>query len=37
VFEVAGLGRTLAELDEAGKNAVSHRARAVAALSRALA
>jgi XTP/dITP diphosphohydrolase len=36
VFEVAGLGRTLAELDEAGKNAVSHRARAVAALARLL-
>jgi XTP/dITP diphosphohydrolase len=36
VFEVAGLGRTLAELDEAGKNAVSHRARAAAALGRSL-
>jgi XTP/dITP diphosphohydrolase len=36
VFEVAALGRTLAELDEAGKNAVSHRARAAAALARRL-
>jgi XTP/dITP diphosphohydrolase len=36
LFEVAGLGRTLAELDEAGKNAVSHRARAVQALARLL-
>ena len=36
VFEVQGLGRTLAELDQAAKNAVSHRARAAAALARAL-
>ena len=36
VFEVAGLGRTLAELVEAEKNAVSHRARAAHALARAL-
>jgi XTP/dITP diphosphohydrolase len=36
VFEVAGRGRTLAELDAAGKNAVSHRARAAAALARLL-
>ena len=33
VFEVAGLGRTLAELDEGAKNAVSHRARAARALA----
>ena len=32
VFEVAGLGRTLAELDEVTKNAISHRARAAHAL-----
>lgn len=37
VFEVAGLGRTLAELDDAGKNALSHRARAAVALARLLA
>jgi len=36
VFEVAGMGRTLAELDEAEKNALSHRARAVLALARQL-
>ena len=36
VFEVAGMGRTLAELDEAEKNALSHRARAVQALARQL-
>ncbi|MEK7330378.1 MAG: RdgB/HAM1 family non-canonical purine NTP pyrophosphatase [Candidatus Eisenbacteria bacterium] len=36
VFEVAGLGRTLAELDDAGKNALSHRARAAVALARLL-
>ena len=36
VFEVAGLGRTLAELDQAAKNALSHRARAARALSRLL-
>lgn len=36
VFEVAGLGRTLAELDEAAKNALSHRGRAAAALARLL-
>jgi XTP/dITP diphosphohydrolase len=29
VFEVVGLGVTLAELDDAGKNALSHRAAAV--------
>lgn len=34
VFEVAGLGRTLAELDQAEKNALSHRGRAVQALAR---
>jgi ribonuclease PH/non-canonical purine NTP pyrophosphatase (RdgB/HAM1 family) len=34
VFEVAGMGRTLAELDEAAKNAISHRARAARALAR---
>lgn len=33
VFEVPELGRTLAELDEATKNAMSHRARAAAALA----
>ena len=37
VFEVAGLGRTLAELTSAEKNALSHRARAVRDLSRQLA
>lgn len=34
IFVVAGLGRTLAELDEAEKNALSHRGRAVQALAR---
>jgi len=33
VFELPDLGRTLAELDEAAKNALSHRARAARALS----
>jgi len=33
VFEVPGLGRTLAELDEAAKNELSHRARAARALA----
>jgi len=37
VFEVEGLGRTLAELPDAEKNALSHRARAVHALAAALA
>lgn len=37
VFEVDGSGRTLAELDAAEKNAMSHRARAVRALARRLA
>ena len=32
-FEIAGLGRTLAELTENEKNAISHRARAVRALA----
>jgi len=36
VFEVAGMGLTLAELDEASKNAISHRARAARALARLL-
>lgn len=36
VFEVAELGRTLAELDAAAKNAVSHRGRAATALARLL-
>ncbi len=36
VFEVAGMGVTLAELDEASKNAISHRARAAEALARML-
>lgn len=36
VFEIASAGRTLAELDEAAKNALSHRALAAAALSRLL-
>ena len=36
VFEVAGMGLTLAELDEASKNAISHRARATEALARML-
>ena len=36
VFEVAGMGVTLAELDEASKNAISHRARAAQALARVL-
>ncbi len=36
VFEVAGMGLTLAELDEASKNAISHRARAAEALARVL-
>ncbi|HKQ59039.1 MAG TPA: non-canonical purine NTP pyrophosphatase, partial [Candidatus Eisenbacteria bacterium] len=33
VFEVAGMGLTLAELDAAHKNALSHRARAARALA----
>ncbi len=33
VFEILGLGRTMAELGEAEKNALSHRARAVRALA----
>jgi XTP/dITP diphosphohydrolase len=37
VFEVEGLGRTLAELSAAEKDRLSHRARAVAALLRRLA
>ncbi len=37
VFEVEGLGRTLAELSDAEKNALSHRARAVHALAALLA
>jgi XTP/dITP diphosphohydrolase len=36
LFEVPDLGRTLAELDEGEKNALSHRARASAALLREL-
>ena len=36
VFEVGGLCRTLAELDERAKNAISHRGRAVEALARLL-
>jgi len=36
VFEVSGLGRTLAELEEPDKNAISHRARAAEALARLL-
>ena len=36
VFEVAGMDRTLAELDQASKNAISHRARAAEALARVL-
>ena len=36
VFEVAELDRTLAELDEVTKNAISHRARAAQALAREL-
>ena len=36
VFEVEGLGRTLAELDQASKNALSHRARAARALAQRL-
>jgi XTP/dITP diphosphohydrolase len=36
VFEPAGLGRTLAELSAAEKNALSHRARAVDALAQLL-
>jgi XTP/dITP diphosphohydrolase len=36
VFEIPELGRTLAELDPAAKNGVSHRARAAAALARLL-
>jgi len=36
VFEVAGMGLTLAELDETAKNAISHRARAARALAREL-
>ena len=37
VFEIPDLGRTLAELSAAEKNAISHRARAVRALARLLA
>ena len=37
VFQPAGESRTYAELDEAGKNAISHRARAVRALGEKLA
>jgi len=37
VFEVEGLGRTLAEIPEDEKNALSHRARAVRALAALLA
>ena len=37
VFEVADLGRTMAELSDAEKNALSHRARAVRALAAQLA
>jgi XTP/dITP diphosphohydrolase len=37
VFEVPELRKTLAELDEAAKNALSHRARAAQALARLLA
>jgi len=37
VFELPERGRTLAELDEASKNALSHRARAARALAQALA
>jgi XTP/dITP diphosphohydrolase len=33
VFEIAALGRTLAQLDEAAKNAISHRALAARALA----
>ena len=33
LFEIEGLGRTMAELVEADKNAISHRARAVRALA----
>jgi XTP/dITP diphosphohydrolase len=33
VFELPALGKTLAELDEASKNALSHRARAARALA----
>jgi XTP/dITP diphosphohydrolase len=36
VFEVQGLGRTLAEIEPAEKNALSHRARAVRELKRLL-
>jgi XTP/dITP diphosphohydrolase len=36
VFEVAGLGRTLAELSPGEKNEISHRAQAVRALKRGL-
>src|SRR5262249_6399899 len=36
VFEVAGLGRTLAEIGEVEKNAISHRSRAARALARLL-
>ena len=36
VFEIAGRGVTLAELDDAGKNAVSHRAAAVRELIKGL-
>lgn len=37
LFEVEDTGRTLAEMDEAGKNAISHRARAVRTLAAQLA
>ena len=37
LFEVAGLGRTMAEMSDAEKNALSHRARAVHALAARLA
>jgi XTP/dITP diphosphohydrolase len=37
LFEVGGLGRTMAELSDAEKNALSHRARAVHALAARLA
>ena len=37
VFEIAGLGRTMAELSEEEKNALSHRSRAVRALAAQLA
>jgi XTP/dITP diphosphohydrolase len=37
VFEIAGLGRTMAELSEQEKNSLSHRSRAVRALAAQLA